>query len=197
MIVMLLGGLWHGAGVTFLVWGMLHGVYLLVNHGFRNFVVPRLPEALARHTLLRAASWAVTFLAVVVAWVFFRATDYRVAIEIIKAMSGLGEAGKLSMNAHHIWEIALMCVALLSIVVFAPNSQKIAGVSGKFPGVESSDSAAPLPSPPDTLGRHDVAGSTTWYLWQPSKAWAWVFGLSLAAIIASLSQPSEFLYFQF
>src|SRR5581483_9927245 len=37
MITMLLGGLWHGAGWTFVIWGGLHGVFLAVNHGFRAF----------------------------------------------------------------------------------------------------------------------------------------------------------------
>src|SRR6202165_671253 len=71
MVTMLLGGLWHGAGWNFLVWGGLHGVYLGINHlwhGWRNDASQSsvsVPVARALTTL----SWAVTFLAVVIAWV--------------------------------------------------------------------------------------------------------------------------------
>ena len=79
MATMVLGGFWHGAGWTFLTWGLLHGSYLCVHHAWRagpgRFV--RLPAAL---------SWAFTFLAVMVAWVFFRAADMRGALGILGAM---------------------------------------------------------------------------------------------------------------
>src|SRR6476660_2321305 len=67
MITMVLGGLWHGAAWTFVVWGALHGAYLCINHAF-NALVPNVPSALARP--VRIAGAALTFLSVVVAWVF-------------------------------------------------------------------------------------------------------------------------------
>jgi hypothetical protein len=67
MLTMLLGGLWHGAAWTFVVWGGLHGLYLQVNHAWRALRFPTLP---------RLVSWALTFLAVVVAWVVFRAESF-------------------------------------------------------------------------------------------------------------------------
>ena len=88
MLVMLLGGLWHGAGWTFVAWGGLHGLYLLVNHGWRasraaSSRAPILPAAVAR-----VLSIGVTFAAVVVAWVFFRAEDAGTAWRVLVAMSG-------------------------------------------------------------------------------------------------------------
>ncbi|WP_413770298.1 MBOAT family O-acyltransferase, partial [Vibrio vulnificus] len=63
MTTMLLGGLWHGAGWNFLLWGGLHGACLCVQHAWS-----------ARFRLPRPLAVALTFAAVVVAWVFFRAT---------------------------------------------------------------------------------------------------------------------------
>src|SRR5437868_11510273 len=70
MITMLLGGLWHGAAWTFVVWGALHGVYLCTNHAWNNYG-PAVAPRFARLTNL--AAFILTFLSVVVAWVFFRA----------------------------------------------------------------------------------------------------------------------------
>ena len=72
MITMLLGGLWHGAGLTFVIWGGLHGLYLLINHQWRQRRRQR--SASVYHAAL---SGGLTFLSVVVAWVFFRASGYR------------------------------------------------------------------------------------------------------------------------
>src|ERR1700716_1463090 len=71
-ITMLLGGLWHGAAWTFVIWGALHGAYLCVNHAWSNYspaVAPRFARA------ARAAAFVLTFLSVVIAWVFFRAAS--------------------------------------------------------------------------------------------------------------------------
>src|ERR1700760_2292313 len=84
MVTMLLGGLWHGAAWTFVVWGALHGAYLCVNHAF-NALVPDVPAILARPA--RVAGAVLTFLAVVVAWVFFRAESVTWALRVLHAMA--------------------------------------------------------------------------------------------------------------
>ncbi len=84
---MLLGGLWHGAGWTFVIWGALHGAYLTVNHLWREHVaahVPRLPLGLGK-----LLGGALTFVAVVVAWVLFRAENVATALALLKAMFGI------------------------------------------------------------------------------------------------------------
>ncbi len=86
LLTMLLGGLWHGAGWTFIIWGAMHGLYLCVNHAWRAFCKNRksvLPETL--RTLLYGT---ITFLAVVVSWVFFRAGSAEGALQILKGMAG-------------------------------------------------------------------------------------------------------------
>ena len=85
-ITMLLGGLWHGAGWNYVIWGGLHGFYLTVNHAFRA-VCPR--PFWDRSPLLAVFPWALTFLSVVVAWVFFRATSYDSATQVLSAMFAL------------------------------------------------------------------------------------------------------------
>ena len=79
---MLLGGLWHGAGWNFLIWGALHGSYLVVYHGV-NDLAPSLASRLAH---LRLLNWAMTIFAVVVAWVFFRAVTWHGAVTMLRAM---------------------------------------------------------------------------------------------------------------
>jgi len=90
MATMLLGGLWHGAGWNFVIWGGLHGVYLVCNHAWQGFRATVLGHDLKRHTRLgHVTGVAFTFLAVVVAWVFFRATSLPAALNVLQGMAGL------------------------------------------------------------------------------------------------------------
>lgn len=89
-ITMLLGGLWHGAGWTFVIWGALHGIYLMINHAWhalRRMVGqdPTQPLSWPIHIF----SGLLTFIAVILAWVFFRANDFNSAAVFIKAMFGI------------------------------------------------------------------------------------------------------------
>lgn len=131
---MLLGGMWHGAGWTFIVWGALHGLYLVVNHlwrtvfsGFRQSVVPR--------WLSGSLSWLLTFVAVVIAWVIFRAKDMPEAVKILQAMFGIAYHpitlqdvlhGQLlvvtDLPGHELSRLAL--VGLLW-ALFLPNSNRL------------------------------------------------------------------------
>lgn len=82
-IVMLLGGLWHGASWTFVVWGGLHGLFLLINHWWRGVKGPS--SGIERFNV---SAWALTMLAVMFAWVFFRAPDLSTAFILSKSMVG-------------------------------------------------------------------------------------------------------------
>jgi len=90
MATMLLGGLWHGAAWTFVLWGGLHGLYLCATHGWG-----KLTEKLGFKTP-RPIGWLVTFVAVAFAWVFFRATTLERAWEIVRGMVGLNGAEEAS-----------------------------------------------------------------------------------------------------
>jgi alginate O-acetyltransferase complex protein AlgI len=88
MVTMLLGGLWHGASWTFVIWGGLHGVYLVVNHAWHAGRA-RLGWVSAPSPIGAAAARLLTFFAVVIAWVFFRAESLDGALYILKGMVGL------------------------------------------------------------------------------------------------------------
>jgi D-alanyl-lipoteichoic acid acyltransferase DltB (MBOAT superfamily) len=127
MLTMLLGGLWHGASWTFVVWGGLHGLYLQLNHAWRHLVErsPRLQARLARHSTMAAvAAWALTFLAVVVAWVFFRAETFTGAANMLAGMF----LGATEMDADLV-DLHGACYAALGllIAVSARNSQQLVG----------------------------------------------------------------------
>jgi alginate O-acetyltransferase complex protein AlgI len=89
LVTMLLAGLWHGAGWTFVFWGGLHGVYLVVNHQWRS-VRQRIRHEHLNHPLLgeTMAGGCLTFLAIVVGWVFFRADQMFTAFAMLNSMIG-------------------------------------------------------------------------------------------------------------
>ena len=120
MITMLLGGLWHGAAWTFVVWGALHGGYLCVNHAWNRFR----PEIAPRFQRVSdVAGLILTFLAVVIAWVFFRADNMPAALNVLSKMAdpshiALGRAEMV---------FALLILGYAAIAWFAPNTQEIMG----------------------------------------------------------------------
>jgi alginate O-acetyltransferase complex protein AlgI len=131
MLTMLLGGLWHGAAWTFVVWGGLHGLYLQVNHAWRHLVEksPRLQAFLARHAKPAAfAAWALTFLSVVVAWVFFRAESFGGAANLLAGMF----AGSAVIDAQlaDVRTVSYIGLGLL-IAFLAPNSQQLLTGAGE------------------------------------------------------------------
>jgi len=106
MITMLLGGLWHGASWTFVAWGALHGLGLVVHRLFgRESDEPRPWGA------RRLASWAGTFLFVVVCWVFFRAKDFPAAWAMLRKMAWIDPAG-----VHWFYVHALVILAIAAVL---------------------------------------------------------------------------------
>jgi len=104
ILVFLLCGLWHGASVTFIIWGLFHGMFLVIERsGFSN-VLDRLPRP-TRH--------AYTLLVVMIGWVFFRAETPTQACSMLGAMFGAGEGG--GVNHHLLWylrpDVGLVFVA--------------------------------------------------------------------------------------
>ena len=84
-VTMVLGGLWHGAGFTFILWGAMHGVLLIINHCWRQFIKLDQTQWLLKSIQL-ALGWLLTFLSVVVAWVIFRAETIDSAQSILSSM---------------------------------------------------------------------------------------------------------------
>ena len=86
MATMLLGGLWHGAGWAFVIWGGLHGFYLVLNHAWSG--VSKQLGLPSNRGWTRFLAWITTFLAVVIAWVFFRADSLAAALSLLSTMAG-------------------------------------------------------------------------------------------------------------
>jgi alginate O-acetyltransferase complex protein AlgI len=114
-ITMFLGGLWHGASWTFALWGGLHGVYVVANHVWRRTGI-KLPAGVA---------WALTFVAVLVGWVFFRAPSLERAQIILEGMVGLNGFDwphfTYSIGGNRLQRL----LPALAIVLWAPNRQTI------------------------------------------------------------------------
>ena len=81
-LTMVLGGLWHGAAWTFVVWGAIHGTALIVERSW-NQRQPRQADAPARSSASRSLRWFITFHVVCLAWVFFRAESLTKAWQVL------------------------------------------------------------------------------------------------------------------
>jgi hypothetical protein len=97
MITFIIGGLWHGAGWTFVFWGFMHGSALIIHRVWKNLGF-RMNSILA---------WFITFNFINIAWVFFRAKEWNDAIKVLKGMFGFNGlvnqyAQKLSIAGEHV-----------------------------------------------------------------------------------------------
>ncbi len=110
MIVMFIGGLWHGASWTFVVWGLLHGLYLVFERVLT--AVTKEPHW-ARGFLGRLFIVLATYAAVCFAWVFFRATTFTTAAHLIGAMIGMVPKGVAILTTREILQVGLVTAGLL------------------------------------------------------------------------------------
>ena len=111
MITMFLGGLWHGASWTFVVWGLLHGFYLVVEHLLRQMF----PEVSWTKTALgRFGLGILTFLLVSVAWVFFRSSDFATAWLLLGSLFNFGGPGSQLLLTREIIQVTLVVGGLLA-----------------------------------------------------------------------------------
>lgn len=202
-VTMLLGGLWHGAGWNFVIWGGLHGLFLVANHGWRDFK-SRIgwPEGGTIATILGVL---LTFSCVNIAWVFFRAPDLDTALKVLGGLFGAHGA-------------AVPAAILARLEVFQPIASALhigtfLGGGGQFVGNYLWVTAAAFitfafPNTQELLRRYAPAlrdprqSERPAYAlfalrWKPVTSWAMAIGLLGAAGLLSLTRPSEFLYFQF
>ena len=131
LITMLLGGLWHGAGWTFVLWGAMHGSFLVINHLWQG-VCNRLQIQTDFGRIGKLAGAALTFMAVVSAWVVFRADNLPQALTLLQAMCGMSPPAN-TFPANRLIEFSsktgrdlLQLIALgLLWVWILPNSSRI------------------------------------------------------------------------
>jgi alginate O-acetyltransferase complex protein AlgI len=167
MVTMVLGGLWHGAAWTFVAWGALHGVYLCINHAWNRFgpvVAPRFARVAELTALI------LTFLSVVIAWVFFRADSMASALSVLSRMADPAHI----VFGHAEIANAVFVMVYAAIAWFAPNTQEIMGYDHANRTVG------------ETLGA-----------WSKRPAFLYVSAAVLAFGILGIQQHSEFIYFRF
>jgi len=190
-VTMLLGGLWHGAGWTFVLWGALHGLYLCVNH-FWNHLRTRL----SLRALPKPVAIALTFLAVIIAWIPFRAGNFELGAggstsdalgatrSVLASMFGIhGFTGWPGDSVIVVTQSRALrpIVAGLIIVWLLPNTQQF------------------LRRYRPALGLRALAppGPRRWWQWRPSWPWLLFTLVLLYAVGRDFDQLSEFIYFQF
>lgn len=194
---MALAGIWHGAGLQYFIYGLLHAAYLTVNHAWRAWRGKRAPSTAPASPwgthLLRIANVLLTFVAALVAFAFFRAHGVGDALALLKGMAGMRGIetpdwpawGAMNMDALD-WlrlvagrsTLALQIVALLAIVWCMPNSHQL---MGRFsPALERSA---------------ERAGALL--TWRPTLGWSVAMVAVLLFGLAQLHGEVRFLYFQF
>jgi len=131
MLTMFLGGLWHGAAWTFVVWGGLHGLYLMIERWLQRHVPPsphfqRLPAQIALAGL--------SYLAICFAWVFFRAENFGDAFALVRAMAGVPAAPVWSEVKLNETGMVLMISGLMFALHFAMRNTTLEAISARLPG---------------------------------------------------------------
>ena len=200
LLTMLLGGLWHGAGWNFIFWGGLHGVYLTVNHLWRHAC--KHFDIECRGFWFELFSRIITFLAVIIGWVFFKANDLDTAFNILKGMlgwNGFSISHSLFRLLHginpdwvnHVWvngltplshvkdDKALIYSGLALLIVWGlPNSLQL--VKAYRPIIRDFEQL-----------------SNGGWQWRMTPVHAWLLAILFVVSISLMSRIREFLYFQF
>src|SRR5882757_7347399 len=176
-ITMLLGGLWHGAAWTFMLWGGLHGFYLAINHAFR-LATRNMTLSPAARVPLHIASVALTFAATTLAWIVFRAPDLASARNVVGGLLGGGHSAVVSFSPL----AATALLLLFALVWLMPNSMEL--MWRHRPALPSPYADQPV-TPAPRLS------------WKPTPGYAALYGLLCIVAVLALSNLKPFIYFQF
>ncbi len=168
---MLLIGLWHGAGWTFVLWGGIHGGLLMVNHQWRRLNV-HLPKIV---------NWGLTFLCVTICWVFFRAESMHDALAVLVSMADVGNIILPDKNAKDLGFLQVVGVSFAPWTMQVHLEKALGTLVGLLLALRF------LPNP--------IALMKTSF--QPNWKWSVVTVLSLLVGILHIAKNSPFLYFQF
>lgn len=194
VIVMLLGGLWHGANWTFVIWGALHGAFLVINHGWQS-ICSKFPKFLPSPPII--LSQLITFLCVVIAWVPFRSASIEKTIVIWKGMMdfnnlewkipsiGLNEIIlaldqlQIPSGSEKLLFIGILFMLYLFCLI-TPTSHQIMRLKQVVPGQKHFE---PRPR---------------FFCWRVNVFWSMFMGLLFGfTILAGRQSVSEFLYWSF
>jgi alginate O-acetyltransferase complex protein AlgI len=195
MTTMVLGGLWHGAGWNFVLWGFLHGMYLVINHGWLALTGNNRTQTSTNRTSKLCVF--LTFIAVVIAWVPFRAADFASTTMLLKGMAGLNG---ISLSPHLETMLPAISNSFITFNGFAPYTN----LSSK-----SMTLWVPLglifvwvfPNAQEIMAKFSPAWDANPTVpkrsWLPTRRNAVVAGFAFAVSVIAFKQNSPFLYFQF
>ena len=206
MTVMLLGGMWHGAGWNFIIWGGLHGCYLIIHHAWAA-ISERLGFP-SKSRIWKMTATAITFVAVCFAWVFFRSPDLATSWEIVRGMTGGYGIGLPEAIANRL-EIFAPALETLGVSFYLGGGSRFIETWGWI--VFAAVIAFLLPNTQELTRRFDpaldfvppvetetvTANPVSRLTWTPSRNWGVVLGILMVISLLSLTRPNEFLYFQF
>ncbi len=191
-LTMLLGGLWHGAAMHFVVWGAYHGLLLILHKEFLRLSEPLVVlRRLLDSKLGRVLSVVFTFHCVCIGWVFFRADSFAIAMEIISRLLFLSSperaaGSKLVLSLPTITDpIIFMILPLILLVLFA--GQLLAGLINLSSASEKQNE---LP------GAKQLSVIRTWFS-RPLVNIVYVASMALLLLVFSPDTSPKFIYFQF
>jgi len=204
LLTMLIGGLWHGANWTFILWGFLHGIYLIINHLWRD-LLKKLGLTSNKSISYQVLSWILTIFCVIISWVLFRSDSLETAIVIYQSMFGfhgisvsptlldiipefnfINYEGFFKNQLFYVWDYLPAFVSSIIICLCLPNIKNLFVNYVKF---EKDFSNFNIQS----------ADLDTSLRWVPSQAYAILMAIMTIWIILALlsSRKIEFLYFNF
>ena len=176
-ITMSLIGIWHGAGLQFAVFGLLHSVFLVINHAWRVFrpIATRTKAGTMLGTLERLASVLLTYLCAMIGMVFFRSASVDNGIEMLAGMFGQHGFGTSfgSGSRELLW-----IILLYAIVWGLPNTQQLL------------DRYEPVLG---SVRRYPIG----WLRWRANLTWGILLGAGFGVALLAMGGTSEFIYFQF
>ncbi len=202
-VSMFIAGIWHGAGWTFLVFGLLHGSYLIINHAWRLLTHKSAWRDSVPLSLRRAAAWSLTFMCVVIAFIFFRAADLDAAWNVIMGL--LGVDGRVVLTHSYAqfsgaFEAVFGAVSVSEVpLAYFGGREQILWLIGGLSLVLLAPTAQMWMARYYVAPKHGKRAQWTkrWYQWRPTQIWAFVCIVLLCLGLVSALQPTEFLYFQF
>jgi D-alanyl-lipoteichoic acid acyltransferase DltB (MBOAT superfamily) len=204
IITMFISGIWHGAGYLFLIWGLMYGIYLTINHAWRILAQRLWAQSVQYDRVMKPVGFALTFMSVAASMVVFRSTNLQTATNILTGMTGANGIQlpdsiyeKLSsiglslaaMNISSDWpkyinlgEVLGWLLLLVPIGLLLPNTLQILDRYEPAIGIKASDK----PNLLDFTIR-----------WRASTLWALIVAAIAFTAIANIGGYTEFLYWQF
>ena len=216
LITFFIIGLWHGANWTYVMFGVVHGIFLVINHLYRAFK-KKVGWRKKPNKFNIFCSTVLTYIVVVIAFVFFRADSLSSAYEICLAMFGFHGISLPATVAHFFsaiphqvgffilsfdgvlpsklftspnWYVFGLLLVGQCIVWFLPNVHQIM-LTQKIVCEDLGDRPA--------IKRPTSLGKLNWLIWKPNLQWGIVLGTVFFVIVLVLAsnKPSTFLYYQF